>query len=111
MITLLIASKAFLNYEQIMESETFLNMIKGSIYAIFINSILFLGYISQLIIRIEDINFAPTALMIFREDIYGPILEEVIYRGIIFNLFFQDGFSKLSACIISSVLFGLCMND
>ena len=108
MTILTISSYSFLNIEKIMETETFINMLKGSIYALIINSILFLGYISQLIIGIEEINWAPTYLLIFREDIYGPILEEVIYRGIIYNLFFQDGYSQLSASIISSVLFGIC---
>jgi membrane protease YdiL (CAAX protease family) len=47
-------------------------------------------------------------MLIIKENIYGPILEEVIYRGVIFNLLKSGGFTGSQSSIISSFLFGIC---
>jgi membrane protease YdiL (CAAX protease family) len=84
-------------------------IIFGSVWITILNSILFLGYIVQLIMGIEKLSvfYKPLPLVI-KENIYGPLIEEIIYRGIFFNLFRASGFSDISSSLISSLLFGLC---
>lgn len=45
--------------------------------------------------------------MFFREKIYGPIVEELIYRGIIFNILNRNINNYFISSLMSSILFGL----
>ena len=47
-------------------------------------------------------------IFIIKENLYGPILEEIIYRGIIFNIMKAGGFTNVQSSFISSIMFGLC---
>ena len=101
-------------YHHFMERDLFdyleiLKVLSGGLFILILNSILFLGYLIQLIKRYEILSIEYKQLMlIIKENIYGPILEEVIYRGVIFNLLKSGGFTGSQSSIISSFLFGIC---
>jgi membrane protease YdiL (CAAX protease family) len=83
--------------------------LKGSLSIVILNSILFAGYLIQIVMRIESLAVNDkTLLLIIKENIYGPILEEFLYRGIIFNILKAGSFSNVQASFISSLMFGLC---
>ena len=78
-------------------------------YDLLKNATLYLGHIIQLVKRIEylsieDKNF----VLILKENLYGPLLEEFIYRGIIFNILKDASFTNLQCALISSIMFGIC---
>jgi hypothetical protein len=86
-------------------------IIKASFFSFSLNGILFLGYIYQLFRKIEFLSITDKNIfLIIKENIYGPLLEEMIYRLVIFNILRQvGGFSYLNSSIINSVMFGLCI--
>ena len=71
-----------------------------------INLILYTGLLIQFISRIEHI-FPKTRFCYFMENLYGPFIEEFIYRGILFTLLKQAGFNGYSSAIFSSLTFSL----
>lgn len=86
------------------------NFIKGGLFALTLNSILFAGFLIQIYWRIEYLSiFRKPLSLIIKENLYGPILEEIIYRAIIFNILKTGGFSNQVSCYISSFLFGICI--
>lgn len=87
----------------------FLETLIGASYTILLNSLLYLGFLVQLLLKIENLKISDKeTIFIIKENIYGPLLEEILYRGIIFNLLREGGNSPVSATFISSLLFGLC---
>ena len=96
-------------FKDLTSSRSLINIVQGSLYIIFLNSILYSGYIIQLVNRIDILNFEKkNSVLIMKENFYGPILEEYIYRGIIFNIFKEARFSNLESSMISSLMFGVC---
>jgi hypothetical protein len=89
-----------------------IQIIKASFLSLILNGVLFSGYIYQLIRKIEFLRiWNKNFFLIIKENIYGPLLEEIIYRLVIFNILKHvGGFSPLNSSIINSVMFGLCKN-
>jgi membrane protease YdiL (CAAX protease family) len=83
-------------------------VIKGCMFAVILNSLLFLGLLVQFALSIEEIHIPCSRLILLKENIYGPLIEEVIYRLIMFNLLKVGEFSDFNASLVSSLLFGLC---
>lgn len=71
-----------------------------------INLILYSGYLIQLIIGNEEMK-SKDLIISFMDYFYGPAIEEVIYRGIIFNLFRMEKYSNIQSALISSLIFGV----
>jgi membrane protease YdiL (CAAX protease family) len=90
----------------ITQKYSILYLIYRIFITIFINMTIYLGTISQLIYGNETISKKPI-FMFFIEQIYAPILEESIFRGIIMNIFRYNGYSNLSSGFLNSILFGL----
>lgn len=96
-------------FKDIFTFENFTNFINGSLYIIVLNSILYLGYIIQIFKRLEFLSTEDkNSTLIFKENFYGPILEEFLYRGIIFNILKEATFSNFQCSLISSLMFGIC---
>lgn len=45
--------------------------------------------------------------MVLREEVYGPILEEIIYRGFLLVILENSGYNLFVSIFISSFLFGI----
>lgn len=71
-----------------------------------INLILYTGLLIQYITQVEDI-YPRSNFIFFMEVIYGPFLEEFIYRGILYTLLKQAGFNGYLSAILSSITFSL----
>ena len=71
-----------------------------------INLILYTGLLIQFVTRIEYL-YPRSKFIFFMEVIYGPFLEEFIYRGILFTLLKQAGFNGYLSAIFSSITFSL----
>ena len=71
-----------------------------------INLILYTGLLIQFITGIEYL-YPRSKFIFFMEVIYGPFLEEFIYRGILFTLLKQAGFNGYLSAIFSSITFSL----
>ena len=96
-------------FRDVISPHNLINFAKGSLYIIILNSILYSGYIIQLLKRIEILNLEnKNFILILKENLYGPVLEEFIYRGIIFNILKEARYSNLHCSLISSLMFGLC---
>jgi membrane protease YdiL (CAAX protease family) len=96
-------------FKDLFTLDTLIIIIKGCAYITILNATLYLGHIIQLVKRIEylsieDKNF----VLILKENLYGPLLEEFIYRGIIFNILKDASFTNLQCALISSIMFGIC---
>lgn len=83
-----------------------LSSIIKTIIVLGINTILYSGLIIQFIMKIEHLQ-RRKPFMFFMEIIFAPILEEMIYRGVLFNIFRGAHFSNIASSIISSLLFGI----
>ena len=57
--------------------------------------------------KLEKIYDYEGKLMFFKSVIYGPLIEEIIYRMIIFEIFKQGNYSNLYSNLITSFIFGL----
>lgn len=68
---------------------------------------LFLGYVVQILLSYENFNEFRGTLLFFKSVIYGPLMEEIIYRFIIFEIFKAGGYSNLAANLLASIIFGL----
>lgn len=51
--------------------------------------------------------YPKTSFCFFMENIYGPILEEFIYRGLLFTLLKEAGYNGIKSAIYSSLTFSL----
>ena len=71
-----------------------------------INLILYTGLLIQFVTGIEYL-YPRSKFIFFMEAIYGPFLEEFIYRGILFTLLKQAGFNGYLSAIFSSITFSL----
>ncbi len=71
-----------------------------------INLILYTGLLIQFVTGIEYL-YPRSKFIFFMEVIYGPFLEEFIYRGILFTLLKQAGFNGYLSAIFSSITFSL----
>ena len=71
-----------------------------------INLILYTGLLIQYVTGIEYL-YPRSKFIFFMEVIYGPFLEEFIYRGILFTLLKQAGFNGYLSAIFSSITFSL----
>ena len=71
-----------------------------------INLVLYTGLLIQFISGIEQI-YPKTRFCFFMENIYGPFIEEFVYRGILFTLLKQAGFNGYQSAIFSSLTFSL----
>lgn len=94
----------------ILAKENSSNILIGSLFIFILNSTLFFGFIIQLFLNYEELNLNKHWLLLVKENFYGPILEEILYRGIIFNFFLTCGYSNFYASLISSLMFGICTN-
>jgi membrane protease YdiL (CAAX protease family) len=95
--------------DQFYNNFEFIKMIKGSLFILLLNGVLYLGLIVQLIKGYEDLNIKnKNWILLVKENIYGPIIEEMLYRGIIFNILKSHGFSNIYSSLISSFMFGVC---
>jgi len=70
-------------------------------------SCLYLGYLYQLYNKIETLSEYEGFTLFFKSVLYGPFMEEAIYRFIVFEIIRAGGYSNLSAASISSLIFGL----
>lgn len=71
-----------------------------------INLILYTGLLIQFVTGIEYL-YPRSKFLFFMEVIYGPFLEEFIYRGMLFTLLKQAGFNGYLSAIFSSITFSL----
>ena len=71
-----------------------------------INLILYTGLLIQFVTGIEYL-YPRSKFIFFMEVIYGPFLEEFIYRGMLFTLLKQAGFNGYLSAIFSSITFSL----
>ena len=71
-----------------------------------INFTLYTGLLIQFISGIEII-YPKTRFCFFMENMYGPIIEEFLYRGILFTLTKQAGFNGYLSAIFSSLTFSV----
>ena len=78
----------------------------GTITILIINFILYAGLLVQFFIGNEEL-YKKTPFCYFMENIYGPAIEEIIYRGILFTLFKQAGYNGIKSAIYSSLTFSL----
>lgn len=95
-------------YQYLIENELsniFKHFLKSFI-VFMINLILYSGYLIQLVIGNEEMK-RRDLIISFMEYLYGPLLEEIVYRGVIFNLLRMVEYSNIQSAMISSIIFGL----
>ena len=78
----------------------------GTLTILIINFILYSGLLIQFLFGNEYL-YRKTKFCYFMENIYGPFIEEVIYRGILFTLFINAGFNGYESAIYSSFTFSV----
>ena len=78
----------------------------GTITILIINLILYSGLLIQFCIGNEKL-YPKQRFCFFMENIYGPAIEEIIYRGVLFTLFKQAGYNGIISAIGSSLTFSL----
>ena len=78
----------------------------GTIMVLTFNFILYSGLLIQLF-NGNEILYSKTRFSFFMENIYGPCIEELIYRGLLFTLFKQAGYHGIKSAIYSSLTFSL----
>jgi membrane protease YdiL (CAAX protease family) len=88
------------------QKYSYLNLIYRILITIIINMTLYLGNIVQIINGNETLGKNPI-FIIFIENIYSPVLEESIFRGLIMNIFRYNGYSNLFSGFMNSILFGI----
>ena len=87
-------------------NKTINEKILGTITILIINFILYSGLLIQFFMDIESL-YPKTSFCFFMENIYGPILEEFIYRGLLFTLLKEAGYNGIKSAIYSSLTFSL----
>ena len=80
-------------------------VIKTSL-VLLINFILYSGLLIQFFKGIEEI-YPKTKFCYFMENFYGPILEEFIYRSILYSIFKYAGYSGKLSAFFSSFMFSI----
>ena len=78
----------------------------GAAIVIIINFILYTGLLIQFILGNEKL-LPKSSFCFFMENLYGPFLEEFIYRGILFTLFKQAEFNGIFSAVFSSLTFSV----
>ena len=110
LIYLIIGNYINFNIIEIYFSSEYNNSIKEkcvkTIIVLLINFILYSGLLIQFFMGIESL-YPKTFFRYFMENIYGPIIEEIIYRGLLFTLFKQAGYHGIKSAIYSSLTFSL----
>jgi len=98
------------NLIEIYFSSKYNNSLKdkfiGTIMILTFNFILYSGLLIQ-IFNGNEIIYPKTSFCFFMENMYGPLLEEVIYRGLLFTLLKQAGYHGIKSAIFSSLTFSL----
>ena len=87
-------------------NKTFKEKFIGTITILIINFILYTGLLIQFLIGNEKL-YPKKRFCFFMENIYGPAIEEIIYRGVLFTLFKQAGYNGKISAIGSSLTFSL----
>ena len=87
-------------------NKPLLEKIWKTILVQIINLVLYTGLLIQFLTGIEYL-YPRTRFLFFMEIIYGPFIEEFIYRGILFTLLKQAGFNGYLSAIFSSITFSL----
>ena len=87
-------------------NKPILEKIWKTILVQIINLVLYTGLLIQFLTGIEYL-YPRTRFLFFMEIIYGPFIEEFIYRGILFTLLKQAGFNGYLSAIFSSITFSL----
>lgn len=87
-------------------NKTIYEKILGTITILIINFILYSGLLIQFLMNIETL-YPKTTFCFFMENIYGPILEEFIYRGLLFTMLKEAGYNGIKSAIYSSLTFSL----
>ena len=87
-------------------NKPIIEKISKTILVQIINLILYTGLLIQFFSGIEYI-YPKTCFCFFMENIYGPFLEEFVYRGILFTLLKRAGFNGYLSAIFSSITFSL----
>ena len=87
-------------------NKPILEKISKTILIQIINLILYTGLLIQIFSRIEYL-YPKTPFSIFMENIYGPFLEEFVYRGFLFTLLKCGGFNGYLSALLSSLTFSL----
>ena len=87
-------------------NKPFFEKISKTILIQIINLVLYTGLLIQFITGVEYI-YPKTRFCFFMENIYGPVIEEFIYRGILFTLLKQAGFNGYLSAIFSGITFSL----
>ena len=87
-------------------NKPILEKIWKTILVQIINLVLYTGLLIQYLTGIEYL-YPRTRFIFFMEIIYGPFIEEFIYRGILFTLLKQAGFNGYLSAIFSSITFSL----
>lgn len=88
------------------ETTNITTNILNSLIIFGINLVLYSGLLIQFFVGYEELPSRPPFFM-FMEYIYGPFLEEMLYRGILFNTFHLSGFSSVKSGLVSSMMFGI----
>ena len=78
----------------------------GTLTILIINFVLYSGLLIQFFMGIEELC-PKTIFCTFMENIYGPFLEEFIYRGLLFTLLRHAGYGGIKSSIYSSLTFSL----
>ena len=78
----------------------------GAAIVLIINFILYSGLLIQFFLGNERL-LPKKRFCFFMENIYGPFLEEFVYRGILFTLFKQAGYNGIFSSIFTSLTFSL----
>ena len=80
--------------------------ILGTFTILIINFILYSGLLIQFFMGNEKL-YPKTPFLYFMENLYGPFLEEFIYRGLLFTLVRHAGYGGIVSSILSSITFSL----
>lgn len=87
-------------------NKTIKEKIIGTITILIINFVLYSGLLIQFLFGNESL-YPKTKFTYFMENFYGPLIEEIIYRGILFTIFINAGFNGYKSAVYSSLTFSL----
>ncbi len=91
------------NIENLMNIKTF---VFDSAKILLFVSCVYLGYLYQLINKIEPLPKYDGFILFFKSVLYGPFMEEIFYRLIVFEILKAGGYKNISAIVISRLIFG-----
>ena len=87
-------------------NKSIISKFIGTITILIINFILYSGLLIQFFIGNEQL-YPKTPFCFFMENVYGPFLEEFVYRGVLFTLLRHAGYGGIASSILSSLTFSL----